>query len=96
MAESTLLRRSINQPSGAGSWVQCKRYAPGNLVGAPTVRDFYGAVTADRAMKGILITPSDFTVQAREFAQKVGVELIPLEQLKSLLSENGLKEMLGE
>jgi restriction endonuclease Mrr len=60
------------------------------------VRDFYGAVTADRAMKGILITPSDFTVQAREFAQKVGVELIPLEQLKSLLSENGLKEMLGE
>jgi hypothetical protein len=76
--------------------VQCKRYAPGNLVGAPTVRDFYGAVTADRGMKGILITTSDFTVQAREFAQRVGVELIPLGLLKSLLSENGLKEMLGE
>lgn len=87
----------LDKPVFGGRFLfQCKRFAPDNLVGAPTVRDFYGAVTADRAMKGILITTSDFTVQAREFAQKVGVELIPLGQLKGLLSEYGLKEMLGE
>jgi Holliday junction resolvasome RuvABC ATP-dependent DNA helicase subunit len=75
---------------------QCKRFAPDNLVGAPTVRDFFGAVTADRAVKGTLITTSDFTVQAREFAQRVGVELIPLGRLEKLLSEYGLKEVPGE
>lgn len=72
--------------------VQCKRYAPDNLVGASIVRDFYGAVTADRGTKGIIITTSDFTAQARGFAQRVGVELIPLEQLKRLLLENGLHD----
>ena len=53
---------------------QCKRFASDNLVGAPIIRDFYGAVTADRAVKGILITTSDFTAQAQEFAQRVGIE----------------------
>ncbi len=71
---------------------QCKRFAPDNLVGAPTVRDFYGAVTADRAVKGILITTSDFTAQAREFAQRVGVELIDAAQLQRLLLEHQMLE----
>jgi Holliday junction resolvasome RuvABC ATP-dependent DNA helicase subunit len=87
----------LDKPVFGGRYLfQCKRFVPDNLVGAPTVRDFYGAVTADRAIKGILITTSDFTAQAREFAQKVGIELIPLGQLKRLLSEYGLYEMLGE
>jgi len=64
---------------------QCKRYAPDNLVGAATVREFYGAVTAERAVKGIFITTSDFTGQAREFAERVGVELIGLAGLQKLL-----------
>lgn len=71
---------------------QCKRFSPDNLVGAPTVRDFYGAVTADRAVKGIFITTSDFTTQAREFGQKVGVELINSERLGKLLLEYQLIE----
>jgi restriction system protein len=71
---------------------QCKRFAPDNLVGAPTVRDFYGAVTADRAVKGILISTSDFTVQAREFAQRVGVELIDAAQLQRLLLDHQMLE----
>jgi len=75
---------------------QCKRFAPDNLVGAPMVRDFYGAVTADRAVKGILITTSEFTVQAREFARRVGVELIDLEQLQKLLLEYHLIELQND
>jgi restriction endonuclease Mrr len=69
---------------------QCKRYAPDNLVGAPTVRDFYGAVTADKAVKGIIITTSDFTAQAREFAERVGLELINLERLQKLFAQYDL------
>ena len=44
----------LDKPIIGGKYVfQCKRYEPGNLIGAPIVRDFYGAVTADRAVKGI-------------------------------------------
>jgi len=71
---------------------QCKRYAPDNLVGASAIRDFYGAVTADRAVKGVFVTTSDFTPQAREFADKTGIELIDAAKLKALLHDHGLQE----
>ncbi len=81
----------LDKPIFGGKYLfQCKRYAPENLVGASTVRDFYGAVTADKAVKGILITTSDFTAQAKEFAERVGLELINLSQLQSLLTEHGM------
>jgi restriction system protein len=87
----------LDKPIFGGRYLfQCKRFAPDNLVGSPTVRDFYGAVTADRAVKGILITTSDFTVQAQEFGRRVGVELVSMNQLKRLLLEYGLTEMLDE
>jgi restriction system protein len=54
------------------------------------VRDFYGAVTADKAVKGILITTSDFTAQAREFAERVGLELINLGRLQNLFAQYGM------
>jgi Holliday junction resolvasome RuvABC ATP-dependent DNA helicase subunit len=76
----------LDKPITGGKYLfQCKRYAPDNLVGAATVREFYGAVTAENAVKGILITTSDFTAQAREFADRVGVELIGLAGLQQLL-----------
>lgn len=81
----------LDKPIFGGKYLfLCKRYARGNLVGASTVRDFYGAVTADKAVKGILITTSDFTAQAREFAERVGLELINLSQLEGLLAQHGL------
>ena len=81
----------LDKPIIGGRYLfQCKRFSPDNFVGGPTVRDFYGAVTADRAIKGILITTSDFTAQAREFAEKAGVELIAMPQLNGLLAEFGL------
>ena len=47
---------------------------------------------ADRkAIKGILITTSSFTPQAREFADNLPIELIDGEQLARLLSENASK-----
>jgi hypothetical protein len=69
---------------------QCKRYSDNNLVGASEVRDFYRAVMADRAMKGVFITTSDFTAQAREFAVQSGVELVNLAKLRQLFEEHGL------
>jgi Holliday junction resolvasome RuvABC ATP-dependent DNA helicase subunit len=71
--------------------VQCKRFSPKMLVGAPLVREFHGAVAArPKAVKGILITTSGFTAQARDFAHEVGIELIDAEQLGQLLAGQGL------
>ncbi len=81
----------LDKPILGGKYLfQCKRYAPDNLVGASTVRDFYGAVTADKAVKGILITTSDFTTQAREFAERVGLELINSGGLQDLFAQYGM------
>ena len=82
---------AFDRPIFGGRYLfQCKRFAPDNFVGAPTVRDFFGAVMAERAVKGIFVTTSDFTSQAQEFAQKAGVELINSHELSKLLTEYGL------
>lgn len=47
--------------------VQCKRWS--SSIGEPVIRDLYGAVTHERANKGILITNSNFTTSAINFAQ---------------------------
>ncbi len=71
---------------GGKCLIQCKRFAPTTLVGAAVVREFYGAVSADRKIvKGILITTSGFTEQAKSFAEEVGIELVDMEKLSRLL-----------
>jgi hypothetical protein len=91
---TTVLARSgfRCQPRVGGKYlIQCKRYSPGILVGSPIVREFYGAVSADpEAVKGILVTTSGYTEEARKFAQAVGIELIDITRLKALVTENGM------
>ncbi len=79
----------LDRPIVGGRYLfQCKRFAPDNLVGSPIIREFYGAIVADRkAIKGILITTSGFTPQAREFAENLPIELIDGDQLDRLLSD---------
>jgi restriction endonuclease Mrr len=83
----------LDKPIIGGKYLfQCKRYAPDNLVGASAVRDFCGAVSADRVVKGVFVTTSDFTPHAREFADKAGIELIDAAKLKALLHDHGLRK----
>lgn len=65
--------------------IQCKRYAEENKVGESEVRDLYGAVTHERASKGILVTTSDFTSAARKFATDKQLELINGSKLAQLI-----------
>ena len=83
---------TLDRPLIGGRYlIQCKRFAPDKLVGAATVRDFYGALTADRcAVKGVLITTSGFTAQALAFAQQLPIELIAGQQLRELLAQHGI------
>lgn len=50
-------------------YVQAKRWQ--STVGRPEIQGFYGALAGQRANKGVFITTSDFTKQAREFASSV-------------------------
>lgn len=45
-------------------YVQAKRYAPNNPVGAGIVREFFGSLDRFRATKGLIITTSSFTRDA--------------------------------
>ena len=77
---------SLDRPLVGGRYlVQCKRFAPDAPVGASMVREFYGAFVAARgAIKGLFITTSTFSPQAREFAEHLPLELIDGEQLQRL------------
>ena len=69
---------------------QAKRWT--NPVGAPVVRDFRGSM-AGRADKGLIITTSTFTSDARIEASRAGAALIDLvdrDRLVELLLELGL------
>jgi len=67
--------------------VQCKRYS--GVVGAQYVRDLYGVVQHERAMKGILVTTSHFSPDAYGFAAGKPLELIDRPQVETLLHTYG-------
>lgn len=76
---------TFNQPIFSGKYIiQCKNWT--GPVGQPEVRDLYGVVMDQRANKGILITPSDYTQQAYDFANGKNIELINGPTLRGLLT----------
>jgi restriction system protein len=49
-------------------FIQAKKYANNNPVGAPAIQSFAGALLSNGATKGVFITTSRFTAQARDTA----------------------------
>ena len=60
---------------GGLTLVQCKRWKS-RKVGLPVVRELLGAMTAEQAARGILITTSSFTREAVDFARSQPIDLI--------------------
>jgi len=83
---------SLDKPFVGGRYlIQCKRFDVATQIGAPMIREFYGAVVADgSAVKGIFVTTSTFTNQARDFARSLPIELIDGQQLQSLLEQSDI------
>ncbi len=69
-------------------YIQAKRW-DNNPVGRPDVMQFAGALQAQRATKGIFITTSRFTDDARSYVSQIGskIVLIDGEQLTNLMIE---------
>ncbi|MFZ1728351.1 MAG: restriction endonuclease [Albidovulum sp.] len=57
-------------------YVQAKRYSPDNKVGRPALQAFVGSLTGEGANKGVFVTTSDFSKEAREYVDRVQQRII--------------------
>lgn len=69
--------------------IQAKRYT--NLVDVSAVRDLYGAVINEGAVKGIIVTTSHFGPEAYTFAKDKPLTLLNGSELLSLLDKHGYR-----
>lgn len=66
----------IAEKKGSRIAIQAKCYREGNKVGGPVVRRVEGAARERGSDQAVIVTTSDFTKQARESAETLGIELI--------------------
>lgn len=57
-------------------YIQAKRYADGNTVGASAIRDFFGSLDRFKATKGLFVTASTYTPSARETAGMLSKRIV--------------------
>ncbi len=69
--------------------IQAKRYT--NLVGVSAVRDLFGTVMNEGALKGILVTTSSYGPDAYSFAKDKNLTLLNGRELLGLLEQHGYK-----
>jgi restriction system protein len=67
--------------------IQAKRYT--NVVGVAAVRDLWGTISHEGAMKGILVTTSNYGPDAYEFAKGKPITLLDGGNLLHLLAKHG-------
>ncbi len=63
-------------------YVQAKRYAEGNNIGAAAIRDFFGALSLKKAQKGIFVTTSGFSSGAVQTARDLGSRIVLIDGLQ--------------
>ena len=68
-------------------YVQAKRYSTGNSIARETLQAFIGALHGRGATKGVFITTSHFTKNAREYAENLSTRIVLIdgERLTSLM-----------
>lgn len=65
--------------------IQCKRYT--GTVGRPEIMNLYGALSAAKANKCVLVTTSEFSKPGKKFASENNIELINLKELQTILNK---------
>lgn len=73
-------------------YIQAKRYREGNSVGPDAINSFIGALNIKRANKGLFVTASSYTRQAREHAERstTHVVLVDGNRLAELMLRHGV------
>ena len=70
-------------PKGQKEVVQCKQW--NKQVGEPQVRDLFGTMQHEKAVRGWLVAPRGFSVPAKRWANGKSIDLIDDEELTRLL-----------
>ena len=60
-------------------YIQAKRYKDGNSVGPDAINSFIGALNVKKANKGLFVTTSTFTKQAREHVAASSVHVVAID-----------------
>jgi restriction system protein len=63
-------------------YLQAKRYADGNNIGAGAIRDFFGALSLKKAHKGIFVTTSAFSPSAIQTAHDLGSRIVLIDGIQ--------------
>jgi restriction system protein len=73
-------------------YVQAKRYADGNSVGAGEIRDFFGALDQFKAGKGLFVTTSSFTSSAIKTVDGLSKRIVLIDgaRLTRLMIDHGV------
>jgi len=74
-------------------YVQAKRYATGNGVGRPDIQKFVGSMTGESANKGVFVTTSHFSTEARSYIEKVQQRIVLIDGAR--LAELALRHGIG-
>ncbi|HXU21583.1 MAG TPA: restriction endonuclease [Verrucomicrobiae bacterium] len=71
-------------------YVQAKKWE--GTVGRPTVQAFAGGLEGRRAHKGVLITTSEFSLEARDYVHTIGKKIVLIggQRLAELMIEHGI------
>ncbi|WP_320784283.1 restriction endonuclease, partial [Streptomyces sp. CRN 30] len=77
-------------PDGRRMVVQCKRYADGNKVGSQDMQRFGGTCfTVHEADVAVLVTTSDFTAPALDYARQCGIVCVDGDGLRAWTDGTG-------
>jgi len=73
-------------------YIQAKRWSPDRLVGRPEIQKFVGALAGQGAKKGIFVTTSDFTKEAKEYNPKNDTKIVLIngQMLANLMIEHNI------
>jgi restriction system protein len=73
-------------------YVQAKRYVPEQTIGRPAIQQFAGTLEGFRAKKGIFITTSSFSTDAKDYARRIDKRLALLDgdDLIDLMLKHGV------
>ncbi len=73
-------------------YIQAKRFKEGNTVGRPDIQKFVGSLAGHRATKGVFVTASAFSGEAREYIKTIQqrVVLIDGNEFAKLLVQHGV------
>lgn len=73
-------------------YLQAKRYAKDNTIGRPEIQKFVGSLSGEGATKGVFVTTSSFSREAKEFPNKVQQRIILIDgdELTTLMLNYGI------